>query len=89
MKVILIGSCRQGKRAAIEDVLRERGITVVCMIPIESLSSAFEDAAVAAGKTTVYVNELNILANEIKYPIVYEMPQSKFISKPKNNFTKR
>jgi hypothetical protein len=75
MGVIVVGNCRSGKIALVEAVM--------------SFQYSIEELVASTGKSIMFVNELNVLAEEIKQTIIYEKPQSKFISRPRNNFRKR
>jgi len=51
-------------------------------LALEKVGAAFKDH-------TMYVNEAKEMFEEMKQAVIYEKPQSKFISRPRNNFRRR
>lgn len=114
--IIIVGNCRAGKRAATQQVLKERpvlvGVDFADMTSaVLSLNMSFKKSAIQAKKLNDAMLDFksitpdripslrdDFLRNEAMKlrsfqedlkTIVYEKPQSKFISRPRNNFRKR
>jgi hypothetical protein len=113
--IIIIGHCRQGKRALMQKSLKERLVLVGVDFAdigsaMASLNMSFDDAAISVKYAIDSINELKKITpdkivsmddcfrdealklrsfQEDLKTIVYEKVQSKFISKPRNNFRKR
>ncbi len=55
----------------------------------KELQLALEKVGVAFKDHAMHVNEAKEMFEEMKQTIIYEKPQSKFISRPRNNFRRR
>ena len=65
-------------------------VPIVSKEVFQNLQLALEEVGATFRDSTMYINEDKGLFEEIKQQsIVYEKPQSKFISRPRNNFRKR
>jgi hypothetical protein len=113
--IIIIGNCRSGKQAMIQQLLKERpvllGIDFGDMTSaVLSLNMSFEKSIIASKKLNDAMLEFQKITpdkivsmndyfrdeamklrsfQENENTIVYEKVQSKFISRPINNFRKR
>lgn len=88
MEIMIIGGRGHGKIEVIQALLREIGINITHAV--HNLQSAFEQVSMVTVETTDFVNELKMLSEEFEQQsIVYDKPQSKFISRPLHNFKKR
>jgi len=76
------------ERALMEFAMRERGIIGI-VADVKSLEYSLQELAASTGKSTVLINEFCRIAEEIKQTIIYDKPQSKFISRPVHNYRKR
>lgn len=80
--IIIVGHCRVGKHAMMQQLLKERCVLIgvdfnVMSSAVAGLNMSFCDATIAIKNTVDSINENTI---------VYEKQQSKFISRPRNNF---
>lgn len=113
--IIIIGHCRAGKYAMIQQLLKERPVLIGVDFgdiasAVLSLNMSFEAAIIATKRVTDSINEFKKITpdkivsmndyfrdeamklrsfQENENTIVYEKVQSKFISRPRNNFRKR
>lgn len=87
-EIIVIGGCGIGHTEAINSILRERGMRTT-MVAFHSLQAALEDLDILFADHKTSAHNINLLAEKINPNYIYEKPQSKFISRPLNNFRTR
>jgi uncharacterized protein YaiI (UPF0178 family) len=56
---------------------------------IEKLKQAIQETGSTFNASSMYIDEAKELFEKMKRTIVYEKPQSNFISRPRHNFRKR
>jgi len=55
----------------------------------EELKKALQRAGLTFNGSKIYIDEAKEIFEEMNQSVIYEKPQSKFISRPRNNFRKR
>ena len=86
--ILVMGGDSIGKTEALNAILRERGMRTT-MVAFHSLQAALEDLGVLFVESKTSMDDFNLLAKQINSKYTYDKPQSKFISRPLNNFRTR
>jgi len=86
--IIMIGHCRAGKLEMMHRVLKHCS-DINFKGSIEEVKKELQRASLTFNGSKIYIDEAKEIFEEMKQPVIYEKPQSKFISRPRNNFRKR
>lgn len=73
----VIGGSGIGKIAAINAILRERGI--IRMIDLSDSETALHDLSILFADPKIHIHDINLIDERINPNYIYEKPQSKFI----------